>query len=435
MGYPSRLAVVALSSCLAVGGLCPVGALLGTGGTALAQEGGPARIVLTPEAAAQLSAADQARADALKGEANTLFVGGRYKESIVKFEQAYEISKELDLLYSVAVSYQNLEKWQECVTYMERYLERAEVGPKKDRAENTRLSCEARIERDQQLIVSTNPPGARIYIDDRAKGVVGQTAAGKTFTTYLRPGQHTVWIELEGHEPVEQVIEVQRKEPFQMSVVLTKVKNLGWVYVDASIRDARVYIAGKTVGLTPFEKPLPSAAGPLQVVVERDGYTRFSKEVTVVKGQVTTVDAYLVKVDTSSTWRSPLGWTMNVIGILAVGGGVASMVHANNLYNDTDDFETFSGLETIGYGVGGGLLAVGTALLIWDQFRDVIPPEDRNPGYGKPAGIPDDDGNTVPLSLAPGHGPRSRHAAGASGGVIDPRVAPGPGGLSFGFRF
>lgn len=429
MGHPSRLAIVALS-CIGVGGAAPVAALLGAGGTAWAQGGEPARVVLTPEAAAQLSAVDQARADALKSEANTFFVGGRYKEAIVKFEQAFDISKDPDLLYSVAVSYQNLEKWQECVTYMERFLEDAAVGPKRDRAENTRLSCEARIERDQQLIVSTNPPGARIYIDDRAKGVVGQTAAGKTFTTFLRPGQHTVWVELEGHEPVEQVIEVQRKEPFQMSVVLTKVKNLGWIYVDASVRDARVYIAGKTVGLTPFEKPLPSSAGTLQVVVERDGYTRFSKEVSVVKGQVTTVDAYLVKVETASSWRSPLGWTMNVVGILSVAGGVASMIHANNLYNDTDDYKLFANLEKVGYGVGGGLLGIGTALIIWDKLRDVIPEADRNPNYGKPVGIPDDDGGTVPLSMG-----GRRNAPADTALIHDPVIAPGLGGVTFGFRF
>lgn len=350
------------------------------------------KVVLTPEAAAQLSAADRQRAAQLKSEANKLFVDGRYKEAIDRFTRAYDINRDANLLYSVAVSYQNLERWQQCVDYMERYLETAPVGPKRDRAENTRISCDARIERDQQLIVSTTPPGAKIFIDDRAKGVVGQTGKDKAFTTYLRPGQHTVWLELDGYEPVEQVIEVQQKEPFRMAVALTKVKNVGWVFVDCTIKDARVYIAGKTVGLTPFDKPVAYPEGPLQIVVERDGYTRFSKEIQVRKGQVSTVDAYIVALQTPTTWRTPTGWTFNVIGALTIGGGIAAWLYADTLYSDTDDFEKFSLYEKIGYGVGGGLLAIGTSLVIWDKARGVIPEDERNPNYGKPVSAPSDVG-------------------------------------------
>lgn len=147
-------------------------------GPALAQQEGedappppaaPPKVVLTPEAEAQLSAADKERAKTLKREATLLFRDGRYKEAIEKFRQAHEITQDVDLLYSIAVSYQQLEAWQECVNFMERYLEKAPVGPKRDRAENTRTSCDARIERDQQLIIDTDPPGAKVYLDDRDK--------------------------------------------------------------------------------------------------------------------------------------------------------------------------------------------------------------------------------------------------------------------------
>ena len=364
-----------------------------------AQPGG--KVVFTPEAAAQLSAADRQRAAALKSEANKFFVAGRYKEAIERFGRSYDITRDANLMYSIAVSYQNLERWKACVSHMERYLETAPVGPKRDRAENTRISCDARIARDQQLIVSSTPPGARIFIDDRSKGVVGQTANDKSFTTFLRPGQHTVWLELDGFEPVEQTIEVQAKEPFRMSVTLTKVENLGWLYVDCTVRDARVYIAGKTVGLTPFEKPLPYGEGPLQIVVERDGYTRFSKEIAVRKGQISTVDAYLVSLETPNTWRTPTGWTFNTIGALAIGAGVGAWLYSNTLYNDTDDFERYALYEKISYGVGGGLLLVGTSLVIWDKARDVVPEGDRNPNYGKPVKIPKER-STLGFGIVPG---------------------------------
>ncbi len=367
-------------------------------------------VVLTPEAQAQLSAADRQRAAELKAAANKLFVDGRYQEAIEKFSQSHDISQDGNLLYSIAVSYQSLEKWQACVTYMERFLESAPLGPKRDRAENTRLSCDARIERDQQLIVTSTPPGAKIFIDDRAKGVVGQTSPDKAFTTYLRPGQHTVWLDLDGYEPIEQVIEVQQKEPFRMAVTLTAVKNQGFVFVDCTVKNATVYVAGKNIGLTPFDKPVPHAAGPLQIVVQRDGYTRFSKEIVVRKGELTTVDAYVVSLETPTTWRTGLGWTMNAFGALALGGGFAALYFANQQYNDTDEYERFALFEKIGYGVGGGLLAIGTSLVIWDSVRDIIPEDERNPGYGKPVSLP------------------ARAALPVNFGV-------GPGGVAFGFTF
>lgn len=375
--------------------------LLLTTGVALAQ---PA-VVLTPEAQAEVSAADQKRADDLKGEANILFRDGRYKEAIEKFQRAFEIVRDIELLYNIGVSYQNLEAWQECVSFMERYLEKAAVGPKRDRAENTRKSCEARIERDQELTIESTPPGAKVYIDDRARGVVGTTP----FRNYVKPGSHRIWVELDGYEPTDQTIEVQKATPFRMNVQLSQVQNRGWLFVDCTVIDATVYIDGKNVGLTPFQAPLAYGAGSHQVVVERDGYTRFSAQVKVDKGRLARVDAHLVQTEHNSSWRSPLGWTMNVLGILAIGGGVTAFFFAEEEFNDTDKFKELALYEKLGYGVGGGLLALGTTLIIWDKARDVIADEHKNPKYGEPVKV---------------EGEPSAFRFGA-----------GPGGVSFGFSF
>ncbi len=348
----------------------------------------PPRVVLTPEAEAQLSAADKARADGLRREATDLFSNGRYKEAIEKFRQAFEINQDLEMLYSIAVSYQNLEAWQECVNFMERYLEKASVGPKRDRAENTRKSCEARIERDQQLIIETDPPGARVFIDDRARGVVGTTP----FRNYMRPGAHKVWIELDGHEVVTQDIEVQKAEPFRMNVSLRRERNAGWLFVDSTVIQARVYIDGKNVGLTPFKQPLTFGAGLHQVVVERDGYTRYNQQVNVDKGRVKVVDAYIVRSDGANSWRTPVGWTLNVLGVLSIGGGITAWQLSEDKFNDTQEFKDLALYEKLGYGIGGGLLAAGTALVIWDAARDVVLDEHKNPDYQKPVQAPKDGG-------------------------------------------
>jgi len=344
----------------------------------------PARVVISPTAKAQLSEADQARADALEAEGNQLYAKGQYKEAISRFQQALDISGNPKLLYSIAISYQQLQAWQECVTHMDRYLEQAPPGPKRDRAGNTRTSCDARIERDQLLTIESDPVGARVFLDDREKGVVGTTP----FRNYLRPGPHAVWVELDGYEPIRQDIEVQRKEPFRMNIAMRRIRNLGFLYVDSTIIGATVFIDGKNIGLTPFKEPLAYAAGRHQVVVDRDGYTRFDKHVSVEKGATTVVDAYVVRTDYQGSWRSPVGWTANVIGLLTITGGVVAWQLAEREFNDTDKFKTLALYEKLGYGIGGGLMALGTTLIIWDRSRDVVLDKDRNPGYGRPVQPP-----------------------------------------------
>jgi hypothetical protein len=361
-------------------------------------EGTPARVVLTPEAQQQLSAADRERASRLEQEANQLYGEGRYKEAIEKYRLSHEITGDPNLLYSIAVAYQQLEAWQECVSNMEKYLEKAPPGPKRDRAENTMKSCDARIVQDQRFTIESDPSGASVFLDTRERSM-GSTPV----TTFVRPGKHTIWVELPGYEPVQQDVEVQTKEPFRLALTLQRIQNVGWLYVDCNIIDATVFIDGKNVGLTPFKEPLAYPAGRHQVVVDRDGFTRFDQHVGVDKGKIATVDAKMVPRFTPSTWRSPVGWTANVLGALSIAGGIVFWQLADKEYNDTQKFKDYAFYEKLGYGVGGGLLAVGTGLIIWDAVRDEVPAEQRNPSYGEPAKVP----ATASIRVVPLLGARS----------------------------
>lgn len=336
-------------------------------------------------AAPALSAADKKRAKTLKSEGAKLYSQGRYKEAIDKFSRAFAINQDIGLLYNIGVSYEQLEAWQECVSFLDRFTAKAPIGPKKDRALNKRKSCEARLQTDQTITITSTPPGATIFIDDKAAGVKGATP----YTGTLPPGQHKVWVELEGHEAVAQTIDVQQGAPFSLNLQLRKFANQGWLYVDASIINAQVYINGKNVGLTPFEAPLPYEAGTHQVVVQRDGYTRFSTQVQVFKGRLARVDAYVSQVGTPSTWRTTLGWVSASLGFVAIAGGVTAFFFAEEEFNDTPKFKDLANYEKLGYGVGGGLMAIGVAMWIWDAARDVIPDDDRNRRYGKPVKIKD----------------------------------------------
>jgi len=344
------------------------------------------QVVLTPQAEADRDKADKAKSAELVKEARRMYSSGRYEQAIAKFEEAYRISKDAQILYSMAVSHQQLRDWETCVSVMEEFIAKTPPGPDPilDRARNTRDLCEARIESDQALSITTLPAGARVYVGNRNAGVKGQTP----LTMTLRPGKHRVWIELDGYAPVMQDIEVQKREPFTLTVTLTERQDQGWLFVDATVKGAKVFVDGQQIGETPFGGPRQLDVGVHQVTVEREGYTRINASSLVEQGQLATVDAYMTQTDTDSGWRSNLGGAAVGLGALAVAGGVVAMVFANDEFNDTDEFETLAGWERLGYGVGGGLMAVGISLIVWDLSRDVIDPAHKNPAYGRPVQRP-----------------------------------------------
>jgi len=350
------------------------------------------KISLSPEASAQLSAAERTQAQESRREGNKLYGKGRYREAIEKFRRSYELNHSQDLLYSIAVSYQQLESWEECVSQMELYLEKAPTGPKRDRAMNTRKNCEARIERDQELIIESKPKGAQVFVDDKRLGVVGTTP----YRNFIHPGPHKVWVQMDGYEPFYQDIVVQRREPFRLNIQLKTAKAQGYIYVDCPIKEATVYIEGKNIGLTPFKEPLPYPQGHYQVVVKRDGYEKFNKQIELKKGRILRVEAKISPKLTPSTWRSPLGWTTMVLGGLSIGSGFVAGYFADQEYNDTDKFDELLGYQKLGFGLGGGMFAAGISLIVWDALRVEIPLEHRNPRYGQPISLPGQ------LSLSPG---------------------------------
>lgn len=391
------------------------------------------KVVLTPQAEIDAAAAAKAKSDALAVEGSRLYGTGNYALAIQKFREAYDLNPDPALLYRIGLSYQQQRDWPACVESMKRYLDLQEgrVDPQIDRARTVRDLCEARIERDQKLVVESQPSGARVFVDNRNTGARGQTP----LEIFLRPGKHRIWVELDGYEPQMQDIEVQPATPYRMTITLAPRQDLGWLFVDASVKEARVYIDGRNVGLTPMAAPTQLEAGSHQIIVERDGYTRFNQQVVVERGQLARVDAYLVQTESPTTWRTTTGVVALVLGSAAIAGGVVAYVFAEDEYNDTEDFDTLTTYQSLGYGVGGGLLAVGTSLLVWDMTREIIPESQRNPDYGRPVQRP---GGAAPSATPPAgpaspatdpSAPTTPPAAPAAPAAPSARLFLGPGGV------
>ncbi|MGC6416295.1 MAG: PEGA domain-containing protein [Bradymonadia bacterium] len=353
-----------------------------------AQIAGPVaskEVYLTPQAAEELSEMEQRLVSRLRKEGRQFYVNGAYEQAIRKFEEAYRISGENDILYDLALTFQIVRNWERCIGLLGRFLENAPASPKKDRAFNILQSCRARGEVSQTLILKSRPSGAAVYLDNRKTAMKGQTP----LTLKVAPGVKRIWFEIDGYEPAIRDVEISRDQPLTLFVTLKERVEKGWLFVDSDIRDSQIYLDGSPLQLTPMLRPVPVMAGRHQVQLRRQGFEPVEKYVTVERFQLTRVDAAMGQLGTTSSWRSSLGWTSLSLGLVSFAvGGVASY-YADQEYNDTPTFDNLKQYEGLGYGVGASLALSGLALIIWDLLRDNVKEADKNPLYGQPMDTPD----------------------------------------------
>jgi len=124
--------------------------------------------------------------------------------------------------------------------------------------------------------VSSNVPGADIFIDDKAVGAVGRTPLSQN----IKPGKHTFWISADGYDEYKQEIEVIPNETHAIKAQL-KGSPVGKLNVTGiGIEDATIIVDGKTLcERGPCLKSLQQ--GDHTVSVQRPGFKPYTKQITI----------------------------------------------------------------------------------------------------------------------------------------------------------
>ncbi len=145
---------------------------------------------------------------------------------------------------------------------------------------DARATGEASIERIRSRValvaVESDPPGAVIYVDRRDLGARGSTPQ----TLALPPGEHTVLLELAGHEGASATTEARRGETATVRASLAPI--LGVVQVAGAPAGATIRLgseSGPVVGELPGTLRLPP--GPQVLVVDAPSYQGAQRVVTV----------------------------------------------------------------------------------------------------------------------------------------------------------
>ncbi|HMG21552.1 MAG TPA: PEGA domain-containing protein [Kofleriaceae bacterium] len=124
--------------------------------------------------------------------------------------------------------------------------------------------------------ISSNVPGADIFIDDKTVGAVGRTPLSQN----IKPGKHTFWISADGYDEYHQEIDVIPNETHAIKAQL-KGAPVGKVNITGlGIEDATISVDGKLLcERGPCLKSLQQ--GDHVITVTREGFKTYSKRIVI----------------------------------------------------------------------------------------------------------------------------------------------------------
>jgi PEGA domain-containing protein len=139
--------------------------------------------------------------------------------------------------------------------------------------------------------VESEPTGATVYVDDKENGPAGTTPADISMTA----GEHTLIVELEGHETSFATVVVKKSGKRQSVQVDLEPVAMAIIAVTAPSGDpasgAKILLDGAEVGVVPAE--IQAEPGPHQVQVTRAGSPPFEAWIEVIAGETSNVEATL----------------------------------------------------------------------------------------------------------------------------------------------
>jgi hypothetical protein len=181
--------------------------------------------------------------------------------------------------------------------------------------------------------ISSNVPGADIYIDDKAAGPAGRTPLSQN----IKPGKHTFWVSADGYDEYRQEIEVIANETHAIKAQL-KGSPVGKLNITGpGIEDATILVDGEELcERGPCLKSVHE--GEHTVTVRRPDFKPYTKRIRIQAKTETQVRVTLAP--------KPGRGDAIVAGVLAgafVGGGVVLGLQANK-YRDQLRDEIDAGL-------------------------------------------------------------------------------------------
>jgi hypothetical protein len=158
-------------------------------------------------------------AAAIAGKAEKAVRARHYGEAIEGFRRAWELSREPEYLYNIALIY--LERIQDPLNaweYSEKYAFAARTDEERREAADLVRKAEAALSRRHgKITIRTEPTSAEVFVD-------GVTTSGRTVRSefWVAAGPHIVRATAPGFDPAESRVEVEAGGSTDVSLVLTQ---------------------------------------------------------------------------------------------------------------------------------------------------------------------------------------------------------------------
>lgn len=205
--------------------------------------------------------------------AKLLYQDGDFANSIVKYQHAYDLSKDPRLLWNVAVCEKNLRHYSQMLKVVERYQkEGGAFLTEQDRQDA------AELEKTVQSLVSTvrvvvSEPGADVLVDDAKVGISPLEAP-----LLVDVGTHTIAVKKPGFKDFSRSERLVGASAVAIAVMLEREIHQGQLVVEVAPKEM-VFLDGKAVGQGHWEGMVPSGGHTLRVT--GPGMLAYQSEVVI----------------------------------------------------------------------------------------------------------------------------------------------------------
>ncbi len=265
-----------------------------------------------PRVALAQTAADHAQAEKLKAAADDAMDNLRYAEALEGYRKAYALSKDPRDVYNMGRALGALGNYPEAVSELERFQQDAppsllaKVPKLQGLIDNFRQHVSS-------LTVTSNVPGARVLVRDKAVGQTPLTGIK------LNSGAATIEVNAPDYVSEKRQVTLPMGGNLALTFELKRATPTGVLVVHSTPGATSTLVDGKLLGGTPLSVSL--LPGTHRLLLRRDGYYDLATSAVVERGEHRAVDLRLER--TPAIYQRWWFWT--AIGV-AVAGGVALTV-------------------------------------------------------------------------------------------------------------
>jgi hypothetical protein len=234
---------------------------------------------------------EQLNAEAQKhwDTAIALFTRSQWDGARTSFNAAYEASKNVRVLFNVAVCEKNLGRYARAIEIFKKELEegKGQLAPDEEAEIKTQITGLEQFV--ATLVVEVSEPGAEIYVDEAKVGVSPMPGP-----ISVQLGERRIRASKAGFADARETIELKGGASGRVSLKLAPITKTSLVNINVvGPTNATVKIDGKEVGPAPYKGQVGVSAEPHQFSAEAPGYVPATQSAVVRDGEQLTLTLQL----------------------------------------------------------------------------------------------------------------------------------------------